>query len=210
MASRLLAAGHELTVYNRTRERAEPLVDAGATLASTPREACAGADAVVAMTADDVVVEGDVARRPTARSRPSSRRGALAIECIDAVARLGARARALASQSAAGATRRTRHGAAGGSSRRRAHVARRRRRRDLEAARPVARRARDARASLRPRRHRHGLQARGQLDRRRADRVGRRRARARGARGARLSPASSRPSRRAKPRARRSCATRAA
>ncbi len=54
MASRLLAMGYALTVYNRTRERAKPLVDAGAVLASTPREACASADAVIAMTADDV------------------------------------------------------------------------------------------------------------------------------------------------------------
>jgi 3-hydroxyisobutyrate dehydrogenase len=54
MASRLLSVGYELTVYNRTAERAEPLVEAGARLASTPRAACAGADAVFAMTADDV------------------------------------------------------------------------------------------------------------------------------------------------------------
>lgn len=54
MASRLLARGYELTVYNRTAERAQPLVDAGAALAPTPRAACAGVDAVVSMTADDV------------------------------------------------------------------------------------------------------------------------------------------------------------
>jgi len=53
MASRLLARGYELTVYNRTASRAEALVDAGAELAGTPRAACVGADAVIAMTADD-------------------------------------------------------------------------------------------------------------------------------------------------------------
>ncbi|HUQ50961.1 MAG TPA: NAD(P)-dependent oxidoreductase [Gammaproteobacteria bacterium] len=53
MAGRLLAAGHALVVYNRTPARAEPLVRNGARLARTPREACEGADAVVAMTADD-------------------------------------------------------------------------------------------------------------------------------------------------------------
>ena len=53
MAARLLATGHSLTVYNRSPARAEPLVRAGAALARTPREACAGADAVVTMTADD-------------------------------------------------------------------------------------------------------------------------------------------------------------
>jgi 3-hydroxyisobutyrate dehydrogenase len=54
MASRLLARGYELTVYNRTATRAQALVDAGAELARTPRAACARADVVVAMTADDV------------------------------------------------------------------------------------------------------------------------------------------------------------
>ena len=54
MASRLLAAGHDVTVFNRTAARAEPLVRAGARLAGSPREACEGAEAVVAMTADDV------------------------------------------------------------------------------------------------------------------------------------------------------------
>jgi 3-hydroxyisobutyrate dehydrogenase len=57
MASRLLARGYELTVYNRTAARAEALVDAGAELARTPRAACAGADAVISMTADDVSSE---------------------------------------------------------------------------------------------------------------------------------------------------------
>ncbi len=54
MASRLLAVGYGVTVYNRTASRAEPLITAGATLARTPRDACRGADTVVAMTADDV------------------------------------------------------------------------------------------------------------------------------------------------------------
>jgi 3-hydroxyisobutyrate dehydrogenase len=53
MAARLLATGHSLAVYNRTAARAEPLVRAGATLAPSPRAACDGADAVIAMTADD-------------------------------------------------------------------------------------------------------------------------------------------------------------
>lgn len=54
MAGRLLGAGHEVAVFNRTASRAEPLVRAGARLASSPREACEGAEAVFAMTADDV------------------------------------------------------------------------------------------------------------------------------------------------------------
>jgi 3-hydroxyisobutyrate dehydrogenase len=54
MAQRLLACGYRLTVYNRTAERAAPLVAAGATVAPTPRAACAGVDAVISLTADDV------------------------------------------------------------------------------------------------------------------------------------------------------------
>lgn len=54
MAARLLATGHTVTVYNRTAERAEPLVRAGARLARTPREAVLGAEAVISMAADDV------------------------------------------------------------------------------------------------------------------------------------------------------------
>ena len=53
MAARLLSAGHELTVYNRTPGRAEPLRRAGARVAGSPREACAAAEVVIAMTADD-------------------------------------------------------------------------------------------------------------------------------------------------------------
>jgi 3-hydroxyisobutyrate dehydrogenase len=53
MARRLLGAGFPLTVYNRTPDRASPLVAEGARLASSPRDAAAGADVVVGMVADD-------------------------------------------------------------------------------------------------------------------------------------------------------------
>ncbi len=53
MASRLLAAGHDLAVFNRTAAKAEPLVRLGARCAASPREACSGAEAVFSMTADD-------------------------------------------------------------------------------------------------------------------------------------------------------------
>ena len=39
MAGRLLKAGHELTVYNRTPEKAKPLLDKGAKLASRVSDA---------------------------------------------------------------------------------------------------------------------------------------------------------------------------
>jgi 3-hydroxyisobutyrate dehydrogenase len=80
MASRLLARGYELTVYNRTASRAEHLVDAGAELASTPRAACAGADAVIAMTADDVSSRAMWLGEDGALASPLAP-GALAVEC---------------------------------------------------------------------------------------------------------------------------------
>ena len=52
MARNLLKAGHTLTVYNRTRARAELLAAEGARVVEKPGEACGG-DAVVTMLADD-------------------------------------------------------------------------------------------------------------------------------------------------------------
>lgn len=57
MALRLLAAGHELTVWNRNEARAEPLIREGAILAGTPAEAELGADAVITMLFDDAAYE---------------------------------------------------------------------------------------------------------------------------------------------------------
>jgi len=97
MAARLLGAGHRVRVFNRTRARAAELERAGAVVAASPAEACAGADAVFAMTADDrssraLWVEADGAL--TGALAP----GALAIECstlsYDWVLELSAAARA--------------------------------------------------------------------------------------------------------------------
>lgn len=49
MAARLLDAGHDLTVWNRTADKAEPLLARGATAASSPAEAVADADAAITM-----------------------------------------------------------------------------------------------------------------------------------------------------------------
>lgn len=53
MARRLLDHGFDLTVWNRNAARAETLVKAGAKAAATPAEGARGADAVIAMLADD-------------------------------------------------------------------------------------------------------------------------------------------------------------
>jgi len=57
MAMRLLAAGHELTVWNRTEVRADPLLREGAVLAGTPAEAELGAEVVITMLFDDAAYE---------------------------------------------------------------------------------------------------------------------------------------------------------
>jgi 3-hydroxyisobutyrate dehydrogenase len=54
MAQNLLKAGFPLTVYNRTRSKAEPPASKGAHVAATPREAAASAGIVIAMVGDDV------------------------------------------------------------------------------------------------------------------------------------------------------------
>ena len=51
MARRLLDAGHELVVWNRTLEKAQPLVELGAT-AENPADATRRADATIIMVAD--------------------------------------------------------------------------------------------------------------------------------------------------------------
>ena len=57
MAMRLLGAGHELAVWNRTEGRTEPLLREGAIAAGTPAEAELGADAVITMLFDDAANE---------------------------------------------------------------------------------------------------------------------------------------------------------
>jgi 3-hydroxyisobutyrate dehydrogenase-like beta-hydroxyacid dehydrogenase len=56
MARNLLKAGHAITVYNRTRSRAEALQAEGAHIANTPAQACGG-EVLITMLADDRAVE---------------------------------------------------------------------------------------------------------------------------------------------------------
>jgi 3-hydroxyisobutyrate dehydrogenase-like beta-hydroxyacid dehydrogenase len=57
MARNLIKAGHDLTVYNRTRSRADELRSAGAKVAETPGQAASGTEAVITMLADDQALE---------------------------------------------------------------------------------------------------------------------------------------------------------
>ena len=88
MAGRLLVAGHQLNVYNRTPEKAAPLMAAGVRLCASPGEACGDADAVVSMVADDAAsreiwfgADGVLAAMAARAGSGTPGRGAFAIEC---------------------------------------------------------------------------------------------------------------------------------
>src|SRR2546426_10398580 len=57
MASRLVAAHHDVVVYNRTPERARPLEQRGAKVAATPKQLAAGVDIVFSSVANDAALE---------------------------------------------------------------------------------------------------------------------------------------------------------
>jgi 3-hydroxyisobutyrate dehydrogenase-like beta-hydroxyacid dehydrogenase len=53
---RLMAAGHTVTGFNRSRDKAESLIKAGMRFAATPRDAAAGADVVFSIVTDAAAV----------------------------------------------------------------------------------------------------------------------------------------------------------
>lgn len=57
MARNLIRAGHELTVFNRSRGRTEPLAREGTRVADSPDSAAAHADIAVTMLADDAALD---------------------------------------------------------------------------------------------------------------------------------------------------------
>jgi len=57
MASNLLKAGYELTVWNRSAEKCEPLARKGARVADTPADAARDVDLVIYMLSNDQAVE---------------------------------------------------------------------------------------------------------------------------------------------------------
>jgi 3-hydroxyisobutyrate dehydrogenase-like beta-hydroxyacid dehydrogenase len=60
MARNLLKAGHQVTVYNRNRQKAEALAADGAQIAESPAEACRSSEVALTMLSDDHAIE-DVA-----------------------------------------------------------------------------------------------------------------------------------------------------
>jgi 3-hydroxyisobutyrate dehydrogenase-like beta-hydroxyacid dehydrogenase len=60
IAANLLRASHEVTVWNRSAEKARPLLQLGATLAATPKAAATDRDVVFTMLADDAALDSIV------------------------------------------------------------------------------------------------------------------------------------------------------
>ncbi|HEV2635247.1 MAG TPA: NAD(P)-dependent oxidoreductase [Actinocrinis sp.] len=92
MAMSLLRNGFDVTVWNRSRDKAAALEDAGATVAADPVTAVAGADVVVTMLFD-----ADAVAQVMEQALPSFRAGAVwaqastvGIEAADRLARLAA------------------------------------------------------------------------------------------------------------------------
>jgi 3-hydroxyisobutyrate dehydrogenase len=71
MARHLAEAGHEVTAWNRTADKARPLEAAGARIAEDPAAAMAGAEAVVTMLTDGDAVE-DVMREAAPVAAPGT------------------------------------------------------------------------------------------------------------------------------------------
>ena len=80
MARAVLAAGHPLTVFNRTASRCEELAGLGVSIASSAARACEGADAVISMVADDEASRA-VWEGPNGILAGALNPGAFAIEC---------------------------------------------------------------------------------------------------------------------------------
>jgi 3-hydroxyisobutyrate dehydrogenase-like beta-hydroxyacid dehydrogenase len=74
IARNLIKAGHKLTVYNRTRSRAEELQPLGAHVATMPFEAASGAEVSFTNAGDDRAVEDIIFRDRALPSVPSRRR----------------------------------------------------------------------------------------------------------------------------------------
>src|SRR5690349_20138521 len=55
MAPRLIQAGYQLTVYDRTKEKAQAI--AGASVAETPKEAARRSDVIISIVTDDAALD---------------------------------------------------------------------------------------------------------------------------------------------------------
>src|ERR1700712_4350544 len=58
IAGRLLDAGHQVNATNRTRAKAQPLMERGLVWQETPRAVAAASDVVLSMVTDDAALHG--------------------------------------------------------------------------------------------------------------------------------------------------------
>jgi 3-hydroxyisobutyrate dehydrogenase-like beta-hydroxyacid dehydrogenase len=61
IAANLVRAQHDVIVWNRSADKARPLIEAGAALAASPKAAAANRDVVFSMLADDAALAGVLA-----------------------------------------------------------------------------------------------------------------------------------------------------
>ena len=57
MSKNLVKAGYNLTVFNRSKNKAEPLKEFGAKISNTLKDAVDGSDIVITMLTDDTAVD---------------------------------------------------------------------------------------------------------------------------------------------------------
>jgi 3-hydroxyisobutyrate dehydrogenase len=57
VAARLLEAGHQVTVWNRSADKCKPLAEAGAKVAGSPAEVAKASEAVITMLTDGAAIE---------------------------------------------------------------------------------------------------------------------------------------------------------
>ena len=168
MAGRYLDAGFAVTVWNRSKAKADDLIARGARWATSPEDAAIDADAVVTMVADDEASRevwlGQGRRGGDHEGRHARDRMLDGLAC--ACARDGARA-ALARTDL---YRLSRHRPAGGGGRGQADAAGRRRSRRSREGAAVSRADRQRDPAFRRGRIGHGVQADQQSDGRGADR----------------------------------------
>ena len=91
IGERLLAAGHELVVYNRTPEKAQPLAARGAAVAPTPEELAERVEVLLTSLSDDAAFEA-VARLVV----PAAREGTVLVDLSTVSPAASARVAALA------------------------------------------------------------------------------------------------------------------
>jgi 2-hydroxy-3-oxopropionate reductase len=92
MAANLLRAGHQLAVWNRTRAKAQPLLEQGAAWAESPAALAAGCEVLMTSLTDAAAVDAVLFG---AHAAASLRPGALVID-FSSITPLGARAHATA------------------------------------------------------------------------------------------------------------------